>query len=204
MSHPSGAAWQQGPKGPPSGPPFDPTQMGLDGMDQSHSTLARGSAAIQDVVFQLEHHPLVVISAFEKQVARDCGALQPWQPWSTSALADKTIEKLQGHVTLKKMLRVLSHIYELHRRYPQNPEYSRAFTAQAMKVTLDASRAGGSWELSWPLLGLVDPEEHDQHALTPTERVAIAALAKERKIVSEIATAAKARRNNAGKKDGAE
>ena len=182
---------------------FDPTAMSLEGMDQSQSALARGSAAVQDVVFQLEHHPLTVINAFERQAARDCGAFQPWQPWSVSSLADKTIDKLQGHITLKKMLRVLSHIYELHRRYPQNPEYCRAFTAQALKVTLDASRGGGSWELSWPLLGLVDPEEHDSHALSPIERVAIAALAKEKKIVSEIATAAKARRIN-NKKDGKE
>ena len=101
------------------------------------------------------------------------------------------------------MLRVLSHIYELHRRYPQNPEYSRAFTAQALKVTLDASRGGGSWELSWPLPGLVDPEEHDSHALSPTERVTIAALAKEKKIVSEIATAAKSGRSS-DEKDGKE
>ena len=103
---------------------------------------------------------------------------------------------------MKKMLRVLSHVYELHRRYPTNPEYPRAFLAQSIKVTLDASRSGGSWELAWPLLGLVDPEDHDSHALSPSERVAVAALARERKIVGEIAAAAKNKKQRG--KDGKE
>lgn len=127
--------------------------------------------------------------AVEKQVARDYESLQPWIPRSTSTLTDNTIEKRQGPVTLKEMLGVLNHVYELHMRYLQNPEFRRAFTAPALKVTRDASQAGGSWELSWPLLGLLDPEEHDQHARLPTEHVTIVALAKEKMIVSEIGTA---------------
>ena len=183
---------------------WDPMQMATEGLDPGQSTLARGSAAIQEVVFQLENHPVGLITAFEKQVARDCGALHPWQPWSTSILVDKHLERMTGHVTMKKMLRVLSHIYELHRRYPNHPEFSRAFTAQAIKVTLDASRAGGSWDLSWPLLGLVDPEEQDGQALSPSERVAVAALAKEKKIIGEIAAAAKNNRKQGKGKDGKE
>ena len=104
---------------------YDPGMMGwrqnpLDGKDHGQSTLAQGSAAIQDVVYQLEHPPLWVINAFEQQVAWYCGAHQPERLWSSTSLTDKPSEQLPGHVT-PKMLRVLCHIYELHRRYPQNP-----------------------------------------------------------------------------------
>ena len=109
-------------------------------------------------------------------------------------MVDKTIDRLQGHVSLKNTLRILSHVYELQRRYPDQPEYARAFTAQALKVSLDVAQQGGSWDLAWPLLGLVDPEGADQHALSPSERVALAALAKEKKVINEIASAARAKR----------
>ena len=146
------------------------------------------------MVQQMETSPSLLIQSFERQIARDCGALHPWQPWSTSALADRTIDKLTGHITLKKMLRILSHAYELHRRYPQHPDFPRAFIAQSLKVTLDAARNGGSWELTWPLVCLPDPEDHDGHTMTAGERVAMAALAKEKKVIQEITAAAKARR----------
>jgi len=155
--------------------------------------MARGSAAVQDVVNTLEQNPLAVITQFERHAARECGALSPWQSWSTTELSDRAIEKLQGHVTLKKCLRMMANVYELHRRYPANPEYAKAFAAQSLKIMLDVSRSGGSWELYWPLSGLPDPEEGDQHALSPAERVAVAAMAKEKKVLQEVAAAARSK-----------
>jgi hypothetical protein len=169
----------------------EPTTLSMDGLDQSTGTMARGSAAVQEVVNTVENNPCARISSFEAGMARENGALQPWHSWSVHTVADRVIDKTAGHVTLKKMLRVLAHLYETQRRYPMNPEFARAATAQALKVTLDVARTKGSWELSWPLLGLPDPEELDRHALSPAERVAVAALAKERRVLSEIAAAAK-------------
>ena len=115
----------------------------------------------------------------------------PWQTWSTSDHARNTMSRVTGHVTLKKMLSILAHTYELHRRYPHNPEYARAFTAQSLKVVTDVCRSNGSWELAWPLLGLPDPEADGTQLLSPAERVAVAALAKEKKVLQEVAAAAK-------------
>ena len=165
--------------------------ISLDGMDGSTQTMARGSAAVQDIVNLVEHNPLAIIQNFEMVIARETGAVMPWQTWSTSEHARLTMSRVQGHVTLKKMLTILAHTYELHRRYPQQPEYARAFTAQALKVVTDVCRSNGSWELSWPLLGLPDPDSEGSQLLSPAERVAVAALAKEKKVLQEIATAAK-------------
>jgi len=171
----------------------------LEGLETSTTTMARGSAAVQDVVNTLEQNPLAIITQFERHAARECGAISPWQAWSTSELSDRAIEKLQGHVTLKKCLRMMAHVYELHRRYPANPEFAKAFTAQSLKIMLDVSRSGGSWELYWPLTGLPDPEEGDQHALSAAERVAVAAMVKEKKVLQEVAAAARTKSGKVGK-----
>ena len=165
--------------------------VSLDGLDGSSQTMARGSAAVQDIVNLVEHNPLAVIQNFETVIARESGAIMPWQTWSTSDHARNTMSRVTGHVTLKKMLSILAHSYELHRRYPHNPEYARAFTAQSLKVVTDVCRSNGSWELAWPLLGLPDPEADGTQLLSPAERVAVAALAKEKKVLQQVATAAK-------------
>ena len=95
---------------------------------------------------------------------------------------------------MKKLLRILGHTYELMRRHPTDPSLARAFVAQSFKVSLEVSRAGGSWDLAWPLLGLPDPEEGESQALSLAERVAMAALAKERKVLPAISQAAKSYR----------
>ena len=65
-------------------------------------------------------------------------------------------------------------------------EYIRAFTAQAYKAAVEAGHSNGAWDLSWPLLGLPDPEEGQRSIASPAERVALAALAKERKLLKEV------------------
>ena len=97
---------------------------------------------------------------------------------------------------------ILSHIYELHRRYPQNPEFPRAFVAQSIKVVSDVARQNGSWELSWPLLGLPDPDGESSQLLSPAERVAVAAMAKEKKVLLEVAAAAAKKKPEGTGKDG--
>ncbi len=71
--------------------------------------------------------------------------------------------------------------------------------AQAIKVTGDVCRSGGSWDLAWPLLGVPDLEEKDHQMLSPAERVAMAALAKERKVLAEVASAARKSKKDGGK-----
>jgi hypothetical protein len=89
-------------------------------------------------------------------------------------------ETVTGHKSLKKCLKILAHLYELQREYGAEP-HVQAFTAQAYKASVEAVYANGSWELAWPLLGLPDPEEKARPITSPAERVALAALAKERK-----------------------
>ena len=170
--------------------------VSMDGLHGETNSMARGSAAVQDIVNTVEQNPWLIINAFETRTSRECGALMPWQAWSTSMHADRCSENVQGHVTLKKMLKVVGHCYELCRRYPNNPEYVRAFLAQSYKVTADVLHSQGSWELGWPLLGLGDPEERASQLLTPAERIAMASLAKERKVLADVAAAAKAGRSN--------
>jgi len=172
--------------------------ISLEGLETSTTTMARGSAAVQDVVNTVEHNPLAIIAQFEQHAAREAGAFHPWQTWSTTDLTDRAIDKMQGQITLKKCMRMMGHMYELHRRYPANPEYAKAFTAQSLKIMLDVSRSGGSWDLYWPLTGLPDPEEGDQHALSAAERVAVAALVKERKVLQEVAAAARSKKQGKG------
>ena len=182
--------------GPPPGlwHTMEPGLLTAEHLESSTGSMARGSAAVQEVVNTLEHQPHAIIGNFEKQIARELGVLHAGQAWSCSQAADRQIERMTGHVTMKKLLRILGHTYELMRRHPTDPSLARAFVAQSFKVSLEVSRAGGSWDLAWPLLGLPDPEEGESQALSPGERVAMAALAKERKVLSDISQAAKSKR----------
>ena len=159
----------------------------LDGAETDYSRIANGSAAVQEIVNTLEYNPFAVVESFEGRVRREEGALEPGVTWKVTDNAERSIERVDGHVSLKKGVSILAHAYDLCRRYPQNPEYIRAFLAQGYKVSLDALIRHGSWELSWPLLGIPDPEEKESQLLSPTERVAVAALAKEKKVLLEVA-----------------
>ena len=182
--------------GPPPGlgHTMGPGSLTAEHLESSTSSMARGSAAVQEAVNTLEHQPHAIIGNFEKQTAQELGVLHAGLAWSRSQAADRQIERMTGHVTMQKLLRIWGYNYELMRRHPTDPFFARAFAAQSFKVTLEVSRAGGSWELAWPLLGLPDPEEGESQALSPGERVAMAALAKERKVLSEISQAAKSKR----------
>ena len=169
--------------------------MNMDGLDGAgHATLARGSAAVADIVQTVEQNPFAIINQVEGVVSCECGACWAGDSWNTIDHATKVTSALQGHVTLKKAIHCFAHMNELHRQFPQNPEYARAFGVQAYKVFVDVADQNGSWELSWPLLGIPDPETTQLRLTSPVERVAMAALAKEKKIISEITKEAKARR----------
>jgi len=173
--------------------------VNLEGLDGSGtSTLARGSAAVADIVQTVERNPFAVIDQVETVVARESGAHWAGDSWNTMDHAQKVTEQLQGHVTLKKAIHVMAHVNELHRRFPQNPEYARAFGLQAYKVFVDVANQNGSWELSWPLLGIPDPEENQFRLTSAAERVAMAALAKEKKVIADITKEAKTRRPGGG------
>ena len=196
--------------GPPPGlwHTMEPGLLTAEHLESSTGSMARGSAAVQEVVNTLEHQPHAIIGNFEKQTAQELGVLHAGLAWSRSQAADRQIERRTGHVTMQKLLRIWGYNYELMRRHPTDPFFARAFAAQSFKVTLEVSRAGGSWELAWPLLGLrssssrssssssssTDPEEGENQALSPGARVAMAALAKEQKVLSEISQAAKNKR----------
>ena len=82
---------------------------------------------------------------------------------------------------------ILGHLCELFRIYPSNPEYPQSFACQAYKAGLEAAQNQGSWELAWPLLGLPDPDRKEPSIASGTERVALATLAKEKKVFLEVA-----------------
>ena len=58
----------------------------------------------------------------------------------------------------------------------------------------------GNWDLAWPLLGIPDPEERETQLLSPTERVAMTALAKEKKVLTDVAASVKRHGKNDNKK----
>ena len=150
--------------GPPPGlwHTMQPGPLTAEHLESSTSSMARGSAAVQEVVNTLALQPHAIIGNFEKQIARELGMLHAG--------------------------------YELMRRHPTDPFFARAFLAQSFKVSLEVSRAGGSMELAWPLLGLPDPREGESQALGPGERVAMAALAKAQTVLSETPQAAENQR----------
>ena len=150
--------------GPPPGlwHTMQPGPLTAEHLESSTSSMARGSAAVQEVVNTLALQPHAIITNFENQIARELGMLHAG--------------------------------YELMRRHPTDPFFARAFLAQSFKVSLEVSRAGGSMELAWPLLGLPDPREGESQALGPGERVAMAALAKAQTVLSETPQAAENQR----------
>ena len=84
---------------------------------------------------------------------------------------------------LEKLVVILAHLYELHRH--AEPRVCQAFTAAAYKAAAAAVASNGSWELSWELVGIADPDKKSAPLMTAAEQVAIVAMAKEKKVLEE-------------------
>jgi hypothetical protein len=175
---------------------FAPTALGLSGGGaEDFSRVAKGSAGIAEMVHMMRFFPDTVVVNFESFAMQRAGDSHEGQPWSLEAIARDHIAKIEGHRTLCKTIVILAHAYEMCRQRPA-PEniHVRAFLGQAFKASLDASNAKGSWKMSWPLLGIADPDENSTTLTTPTERVALAAYQKELLVLEkarDTATAAK-------------
>ena len=85
------------------------------------------------------------------------------------------------------MLVILANLYDLG-RVEGAPDRTQAFTAQAYKAAVEALNNNGDWSLAWPLIGLPDPDDRVRQVTMPAERVALVALAKERKLLKEAMT----------------
>ena len=165
--------------------------LGSDDTGDSFGRMARGSAGVAELVHVMEELPWENIELFEHYCQRHAGVLFPGQAWSTEDIVKRRVESLEGHRTLKKMMTVLAHSYELCRRHPNDVAYVRSFLGQALKASLEASNNKGNWERSWPLTGLTDPDELGVVSLTsPQEKVALAALQKEKTALQKAAEAA--------------
>ena len=127
----------------------------MDGLhlgDDQNLRMARGSAAVADIVQTMQLQPWLTIKDKEDRLRAKAGAFHSMQAWSMESVTGAAIEMLQGHRTLKKLLKTLGHQAELFRQLA--PEHARAFTLQALTSALKAADSGGNWELAWPLLGL--------------------------------------------------
>ena len=90
------------------------------------------------------------------------------------------------HKQLARLLTILAHVFELQRQYPSQPAIAQAFVAQALKAGVHASQQGGSWAQSWDMLGLVDPMSPYVPLTSPAERIAVAALVKEKAALDAV------------------
>jgi len=151
------------------------------------SRLAKGSAGMAAVVQEMEQRPSSVIPPFEKQIVRDLGVGRATKDWTLDVHAEEVVKGINGHHALKKMVVALARIYSLHQLHPNDPSYAKAMTAHAYKAAVEALHNGGDWELAWPLTGLKDPEDSRKQVTTLGEQVALVALAKEKKMLKEIA-----------------
>ena len=169
--------WQGGQAWRPNSEMYEMDGEGL-------SRMARGSAGVESLVQRLEIDPHGVVEEVEDMAQKYCGVYFQNQPWSMERLAENRVKEMEGHRTLKKCVILLAHLYEMQRHREAEPIYARAFTAQALKCALDAMNSKGAW-LTWPLLGLNDPDRTELSLTTANERVALAALAKEKVIVEK-------------------
>ena len=81
------------------------------------------------------------------------------------------------------MILSIAHLYELFRLHPHEPEHPQAFCGALYKAAIEASRNNGAWDMSWPLLGLEDPDETQPTILSGSERVAVPALVREQQVL---------------------
>ena len=151
--------------------------------------MAKGSAAIAELVARREVAPEASLAAFEDKMRREMGVYHPDAPWSLEQHARQVNSEIDGHRTLKKFILVMAHLFELQKQYREYPQVSHAFTMTAYKCAVAAAGANGSWELSWDLLGLPDPDASTRPLMSSAEQVAMVALAKERKVLSEALAA---------------
>ena len=157
--------------------------------DSITDTSAKGTAAMQRIVAEMRNHPERTISAFEKKIMEDLKVFYSNQPWSVTQHAERHIDGISGHRVLKKTMIMLSYIYDLC-RVEGAPARVQAAVGQMYKVAAETLATGGVWELTWPLTGLHDPDEKQTSTATPSEKVAMVALAKERKMLKEAQAAA--------------
>ena len=95
------------------------------------------------------------------------------------------------HRTLQKLITIVAHAYELSKLHADDPIHVWAFLGAACKASLEAANMKGNWSQSWPLLGTADPDEKTQISVTsPVERVAMAALQKEKALLEKAREAA--------------
>jgi hypothetical protein len=174
-----------------SGPPglFYQTapRLNLENIDhESGMRMARGTAAVAEIVSDQEQNPERAIVAFEDVIARECGVFWAGQPWSTEKHAEQCISGLADkHKCLKRTLAITARIYELQRHYENNPAVARAFTARAYQVMTMAAAHEGQWEVGWGLLGLKDPLQGIKPLLTTSQQVAVVAMQREKSQLAE-------------------
>ena len=75
---------------------------------EGHSRMAKGSAAVADLVAERESMPYVLLRAFEEKMCRELGVWHSQLPWSLEQHADRINENISGHKTLKKLLALLA------------------------------------------------------------------------------------------------
>ena len=164
-----------------------PDELGFEQLDDvegaAGSRMAKGSQAVAAVVSTLEHRSHVITEAFIKRIKRDMG-VHFGEPWSLETHATNAVADVHGHKALKKQLVIMAHLFELCREHGAAPQVE-AFIAQSYKVVLETLANNGSWEMSWPILGLPDPDEKMASVLSPGEKVALAALVKEKKLLKD-------------------
>jgi len=150
---------------------------------------AKGTAAMQRIVWEMRNNPAKTIANFEKRIMEDLKIYYVNQPWSVTQHSERHIEGMGGHRVLKKVMVMLSYIYDLC-RVEGAPPRVQAAVGQMYKVSAETLACQGVWELTWPMTGLPDPDERQTSTATPSEKVAMVALAKERKMLKEAQAAA--------------
>ncbi len=93
---------------------------------------------------------------------------------------------------------MLARLYELGRIH-NGGIHQHAMIGQMYKAVVEAISQNGSWDLAWPLLGMVDPLEVTRPLTYSGERVALAASAKEKKLLREAVAGGRAQVDKEGK-----
>ena len=92
--------------------------------------------------------------------------------------------EMSRHRTLKKVIVLLARIYEISRQR-HSVVHIKAFTGTTLKCALEAANSKGAWH-TWDLLGVENPDESGQLTLmSPTEKLAIAALHEAKSILEK-------------------
>ena len=136
-----------------------PTLSNLENPDQGYSVVARGLAGVAENVQTMRHYPWATIEDEENRIRGEMGAHWTNSTWSLEQHAKGASEALgEKHWTLRRLLVLLAHAYELSRQHPQDSSYVRAFLRRSDKAGVEAARSAGSWQNSWPLTGLPEAD----------------------------------------------